>query len=76
MSAEDYRREGQIVVQASMFFSQLTCICRGSKSDTIKGKVNGSNELLRKRENFCFGKKKKKKKRRKGGRVYEMHLHG
>ena len=60
MSAEDYRREDQKVVQASMFFSQLTYICRGSKSDTIKGKINGSNELLRKREEFCFEKKKKK----------------
>ena len=47
-------------VQASMFFSQLTYICRGSKSDTIKGKINGSNELLRKREEFCFGQKKGK----------------
>ena len=63
MSAEDYRREDQKVVQASMFFSQLTYICRGSKSDTIKGKIIGSNELLRKREEFCLGKKKKKERK-------------
>ena len=70
MLTEDYRGEDQKVVQASMFFS-LTYICRGSKSYTIKGKINGSNKLLRKREEFCFGKKKKM-----DGRVYEMHLHG
>ena len=57
MIAEDYKGEDQKVVQASNFFSQLTYICRGSKSDTIKGKINGSNELLRKREEFYFGKK-------------------
>ena len=64
MSAEDYRREDQKVVQASMFFSQLTYICRGSKSDTIKGKISGSNELLRNREEFYFEKKKEKKKKK------------
>ena len=50
-----------IKIQASMFFSQLTYIYRGSKLDTIKWKINGSNELLRKREEFCFGKKKKER---------------
>ena len=36
-------------------------------------KINASNELLRKRQEFCFGIKKEK---RKDERVYEMHLHG
>ena len=62
MIAEDYKGEDQKVVQASNFFSQLTYICRGSKSDTIKGKINGSNELLRKREEFYFGKKEEEEK--------------
>ena len=36
-------------------------------------KINASNELLRKRQEFCFGIKKEK---RKDERVYEMHVHG
>ena len=37
-------------------------------------KINASNELLRKRQEFCFEIKEKIK--RKDERVYDMHLHG
>ena len=37
-------------------------------------KINASNELLKKKQEFCFGIKGKKK--RKDERVYDVHLHG
>ena len=56
----------------------LTCYFEALTQIRYNPKINASNELLRKRQEFCFGikEKKKKKKKRKDERVYDMHLHG
>ena len=55
----------------------LTCYFEALTQIRYNPKINASNELLRKRQEFCFGiKEKKKKKKRKDERVYDMHLYG